>query len=104
MNEAFKRVFDEAIAKIDESDKKAREAAVQAKKDLRALSEFAESLPHRMLDTMSAFATAEIKFDERNWCNYEASLGIGGHSTRLDGFRLPLNGKYRAIVILQRME
>ncbi len=103
MNEAFKRILDDAILRIDESDKKVRDAAVQAKKDLRAVAEFAESLPHRMLDTMSVLATGELNFEQ--WYHYEAYLNVGGQQTPLQGgLRTPLKGKYRAIVILQKME
>jgi hypothetical protein len=106
MNEAFKRILDDAITKLDEADKKAREAAVQAKKDLRQVAEFAESLPHRMLDSMAVLTTAEFDWSENNkWYQGYNRLEIGGQGKELQGgLRTSLNGKYRAIVILQKME
>lgn len=106
MNEAFRRILDDAVAKIEAADKQARDAAVQAKKDLRAVAEFAESLPHRMLDTMSVLTTCEFDWNGPDqWCNYGPDLSIGGQQRRLEGgFRTPLKGKYRAIVILQKIE
>lgn len=109
MNEAFKRILDDAVLRIEEADKKARDAAVQAKKDLRGIADFAESLPHRILDTMAVLATTEFNWDERNpWHSYGhngGELTIGGQQGRLEGgLRTPLKGKYRAIVILQKMD
>jgi hypothetical protein len=109
MNEAFKRILDDAVLRIEEADKKAREAAVQAKKDLRGIADFAETLPHRILDTMSVLATTEFNWSDQNpWHSYGGSGGnleIGGQQGRLEGgLRMPLKGKYRAIVILQKMD
>jgi len=108
MNEALKRILDDAVQRITDSEKKARDAAAQAKKDLQAVADFAESLPHRILDTMSVLATAEFAWDDGKqpwYSNHYAELQIGGQQVRLEGgLRTPLKGKYRAIVILQRLE
>jgi len=108
MNEALKRILDDAVQRITDSEKKARDAAAQAKKDLQAVADFAESLPHRILDTMSVFGVTEFNWDDkRPWqpgYGY-AELHIGCQAQKLGGgFNTPLTGKYRAIVILQRME
>jgi len=106
MNEHFKRILDEATARLDTSLKEAQNAVVRAKKEMTALAEFGETLPHTLLDKFNMIMTGEQQFDGGNWYQSTVSLRVGGYHEIPLGIEIkqPLRGKYRAIVLLQKLD
>jgi hypothetical protein len=109
MNQNFKHILDDAMAQLADSKKKADEAYARAKRDLGTLSEFAESLPQKMIDQMSKVFVGELDFQDGEYFRpEEASVKIGGkeeYFVRYDSVRKlePMKGKYRVIVVLQKL-
>lgn len=110
MNEHFKNIIDDSMAVLIEAKKKAEDAVAKAKRDMGVLAELSESLPHKILDKASSFFIGELNYehwDENR--NGEAYVSIGGkqeHFTRYDSPRKlpPMKGRYRVIVMLEKMD
>ena len=110
MNDQLRRIMDDGIARLIETKKQADEAFARAKRDMGTLVEFAEQLPQKMLDKCSNIFVGELNF-YAGGCFQErqASVNIGGAEERFipyDGSKKlePMKGKYRVIVVLQKME
>lgn len=110
MNEHLKRLADEHMAQLNEAKKKADEAFARAKRDLGSLAEFAEQLPQRILDRCSEIFVGEIEYPEG--CYFrpdECRVNVGGQEEyfiRGDRPRRlsPMKGKFRVILVLQKIE
>jgi urate oxidase len=110
MNEHLKRIMDDGMVQLTDAKKKADEALAKAKRDMGTLVEFAETLPQRMLDKMSHVFVGQLDYRDGSFSRpEEAYVQIGGvqeHFIRYDSVRKldPMKGKYRVIVVLQKMD
>jgi hypothetical protein len=105
MNEHFKRILDDATTRLDTSLKDAQGAVARAKKEMTALAEFSEHLPHAFLDKFNHLMVGEYQFNPGNWTPDSAYLGVGFHRVMVNpAIQNPLVGKYRVIVLLQKMD
>jgi len=117
MNQHFQRIIDDATARLTDLTKEAQQTADKARKELGMLSEFAENIPHQMLDTCSHIFVGELKYDEENkysWSSSkDAKLTVCGVTVdfmpwdnhRAGPRKMEMKpGKYRAVVVLQKVE
>lgn len=117
MNEHFARIISDAEARLTALKKEAEQAADEARKKLGMLSEFAENIPSQMLNTCAHIFVAELRYDEENKYSWngsnEAKLSVCGVTAdfmpwdphRGGPRKMDMKqGKYRAIVVLQKVE
>lgn len=84
---------------------RAKEIIERCKRDMASVVQFAEDLPQKALEKFSIVLTTEFNF-------HNQGLGYGqlqfeGASQSLHGLfgkREPLTGKYRAIVLLEKID
>ncbi len=114
MNKSLKAIIDEGM-----KDLEGLEASIKAdvgsamgvvgkcKADMAALANFAEDLPQKMLDKMSLVMTTDFDFGQGHGRGSWSSLEIGGQRQGLRGMlgsEEKIQGKYRAIVILSKVD
>lgn len=115
MNKSLKAIIDQGVEELTElaersvnREKRAQEVIARCKADMTALVRFAEDLPQAMLDKMSVVMTADFVFDGNYGAGAYDSLEIRSQRQGLRGaFGLSnekLSGKYRAIVILSKVD
>jgi di/tripeptidase len=119
MHESLKRIIEEGMAHLEdrnqsiEANAKAASMIVdEAKKNMAALAHFAEDLPTKMLERFSHLLTGELDLTQQgayamgSYSN--ARLDIRGSCATLYGVlgdkNQPDKGRYRAIVILQKVD
>ena len=107
MNEHFKRILDEATTRLDTSLKDAQNAVTRAKKEMSALAEFGEHLPHAFLEKFNHLMVGEFEARNDYWneSRYGHNIDFGGTTAQVNPpIKGPLKGKYRVIVLLQKMD
>jgi hypothetical protein len=103
MNDHFKRILDDAAAQLDSSLKDAETAVARAKKEMAGLAEFAERLPHDFLDKCNHLLVGEREFDGSSLYG-STYLSVGCNQIPLTPeIKLPLKGKYRVIMLIQKI-
>jgi hypothetical protein len=114
MHESFKRIIAEGIRDLESKEEHIRmtsegaaERVAQAKRDMAALSNFAEDLPQKVLERFSRVLTAEFTFGERSEMGW-GMLEFGGNRQTLQGLwggpEKPMSGRNRAVVILEKVD
>jgi hypothetical protein len=114
LNKTLKAIIEEGMKDLEEQaeysvkrEEKARAIVERCKADMTALVRFAEDLPQAMLDKMSVVMTTDFIFEKPQGGSW-SSLEIDGQRQGLRGmFGLSdekLKGKYRAIVILSKVD
>ena len=115
MHEAFKRIISEGVGQLDAHVKLMRSETEgclrrveDAKADMAALSKFAEDLPSAMLDKFSDLLIGQVRLaDPPPFAGTGAvNLQISGQYVSLSGWPpdKQLSGRYRVIVILQKVD
>jgi len=112
MHDALKRIIEEGKSELENIGKhiesrgeSAQRVIERCKRDMAGVTKFAEDLPQKALEKFSIVLTTEFDF-------HNQSLGYGqlqfeGASQTLHGLfgrREPLTGKYRAIVLLEKID
>jgi hypothetical protein len=115
MNKALKAIIEEGVNELEElaersvkREERARSVIERCKADMTALVRFAEDLPQAMLDKMSLVMTTDFSFEGNYGSGAWASLEVKGQRQMLRGMfgssDEKLAGKYRAIVILSKVD
>lgn len=115
MNKSLKAIIDEGVKDLKElaefsikREEKARAVVDRCKADMTALVRFAEDLPQAMLDRMSLVMTTDFDFPSNSGSGSWSMLEIDGQRQSLRGMfgssEGKLKGKYRAIVILSKVD
>lgn len=112
MHDTLKRIIEEGktdlenIAKLIESRRESAQKVIErCKRDMAGVTQFAEDLPQKVLEKFSVVMTAE--FDFHNQGLGYGQLQFEGQSQTLHGLfgrREAITGKYRAIVILEKID
>lgn len=114
MNKSLKAIIDEGVKELEglaesvaRRDEQAREIIERCKADMAALVRFAEDLPQKMLDKMSLVMTTDFNFGMGHGQASWSSLEICGQRQGLRGMfggDDKIQGKYRAVVILSKVD
>jgi len=111
MHETFRRIITEGEErlevekeKIRSSSKSASEIVERAKQDMAALSKFAEDLPNRMMDKFSHVLTGDLHVGSPSTYAHLEFCGGRTDLRGLWGINDLKPGKYRAIVIIQKID
>jgi len=112
MHDTLKRIIEEGkrdlenLADLVKSrEDRAQKVIERCKRDMAGVTQFAEDLPQKAMEKFSVVLTTE--FDFHNQGLSYGQLQFEGMSQTLHGLfgkREPLTGKYRAIVLLEKID